>query len=123
MAQNNGDSLMYPMDAWLKWRDMMLESWSKTMSDFVATDAYAQTTGTLLGNYLTLTTPAQEAVERAMEPVLTQLNMPSKSEITSLARRMTNIELRLDDLDAKLDDIQSSLEKLEQPKSTRAKAG
>ena len=35
--------------------------------------------------------------------VLTSLNMPTRTDITSLAERLTNIEKRLDDLDAKLE--------------------
>jgi hypothetical protein len=39
-----------------------------------------------------------------MTQVLTQLNMPIRTDITSLAERLTHIEMRLDDLEAKLDE-------------------
>lgn len=90
------------------------------MTQLVASDAYAQATGAMLDNYLTAFTPAQQAVERAMGPILAQLNMPSRSEVTSLARRLTNIELRLDDCDAKLDAIQRSLQELAETMSATA---
>jgi len=35
---------------------------------------------------------------------LQQSNMPTRSDVVSLAERLTNIERRLDDLDAKLDE-------------------
>jgi hypothetical protein len=43
---------------------------------------------------------------------LTRLNMPMRSDVTSLAERLTNVEMRLDDLDAKLDDIHRAVQAL-----------
>jgi hypothetical protein len=40
-----------------------------------------------------------------MQALLPRLNLPSRDEVTSVARRLTNIELRLDDLDGRIDDI------------------
>lgn len=117
MAENNSQQPMNPLESWIKLRDMMMESWSKAMADVVASDAYAQATGAMLDNYLSVSAPAHQAVERAMEPLLAQLNMPSRPEIISLAKRLTNIELRLDDFDAKLDAIQNSLQELLRHKS------
>ncbi|HEX8992092.1 MAG TPA: poly(R)-hydroxyalkanoic acid synthase subunit PhaE [Anaerolineales bacterium] len=114
MSENNSDSSTNALESWMKLRDMMMESWGKTMADVVSSDAYAQATGTMLDNYLTMSAPAQQAIERTMGPILAQLNMPSRTEVTSLAKRLTNIELRLDDLDAKLDAIRSSLQELTQ---------
>jgi hypothetical protein len=39
-----------------------------------------------------------------MTQVFTQLNMPMRSDVTSLAERLTHIEMRLDDIEAKLDE-------------------
>jgi polyhydroxyalkanoate synthesis regulator phasin len=52
--------------------------------------------------------PFRRLLETAMTQVLTQLNMPTRSDITSLAERLTNIEMRLDDLDTKLDAMQKA---------------
>jgi len=43
-----------------------------------------------------------------MTRTLALLNMPTRSDVSSLAERLTNIELRLDDLDARLDEIRSA---------------
>jgi hypothetical protein len=117
VTENNSTPSMNSMESWIKLRDTMMENWSKAMTDIVASDEYAQAVGTMLDNYLTMTMPAQQSVERAMGPILAQLNMPSRSELTSLAKRLTNIELRLDDFDAKLDAILASLDKLTPAKS------
>jgi hypothetical protein len=47
-----------------------------------------------------------------MTQVLTRLNMPMRSDATSLAERLTNVEIRLDDLDARLDDIHRAIQAL-----------
>lgn len=110
-----------PFGAWAGMRDTMMESWSKAMIDFVNSDAYAQATGTLLDNYLTMSVPFQKSLEAAMTRILAQLNMPSRTEMTSLAERLTNIEMRLDDLDARLDAIQGSL--VDRPASQKRPSG
>jgi hypothetical protein len=101
-------------------RDANLDAWSKTMIELVNTDAYARATGTLLDAWLSNSAPFRKAVESALTQALTSLNLPARSDVTTLAERLTNIELRLDDLDAKLD------EALRAPKGrsgARAKAG
>jgi hypothetical protein len=95
-----------PMEPWRGMRDVYLDAWGKTMVDMVNSEAYAQASGAMLDNYLTISSPFREAVERAMLKTLEQLAMPSRADVVSIAERMTNIEMRLDDLDAKLDNIQ-----------------
>jgi hypothetical protein len=82
-----------------------MESWSKTMIDMVNSDEYSQATGQWLDTYLTMSQPMKRIIDMTMTQVLTGLNMPMRSDVTSLAERLTNIEMRMDDQDAKLDDI------------------
>jgi polyhydroxyalkanoic acid synthase PhaR subunit len=110
VSQKDSANPFDPFGTWTTMRDAMLETWSKAMIDVVNSDAYAQATGALLDNYLSMSTPFQQAVETAMGRILAQLNMPSRAEVTGLAERLTNIEMRLDDLDAKLDAIQGLLQ-------------
>jgi hypothetical protein len=85
-------------------RDANLDAWSKMMIDLVNTDAYAKATGTLLDAWLSNSAPFRKALESTLTQVLTNLNMPTRADVTSLAERLTNIEMRLDDLDAKIDE-------------------
>jgi len=87
-------------------RDTYMDAWSKAVIQTVNSDAYAQAVGTLLDSYLTVSAPFREVIEKTMTQVLTQLNMPTRGDVTNLAERLTNIEMRLDDLDAKLDAMQ-----------------
>jgi hypothetical protein len=94
---------------WKSMRDTSLDSWSKTMIDTVNSDEYSLTTSQWLDTYLTLSQPFRRIIDLMMTQVLTGLNIPMRSDVTSLAERLTNIETRLDDQDAKLDDILNAI--------------
>ena len=97
---------------WKSMRDTSLESWSKMMIDMVNSDEYSQATGQWLDTYLTMSQPMKRIIDMTMTQVLTGLNMPMRSDVTSLAERLTNIEMRMDDQDAKLDDILNTMQAL-----------
>jgi hypothetical protein len=105
MSHNNDTFNPFDPTGMLKnMRDASMDAWSKSMIQFVNTDAYAQATATMLETCLANSVQFRKALEAAMTHVLTNLNMPTRTEITSLAERLTNIEMRLDDLEAKLDE-------------------
>jgi polyhydroxyalkanoic acid synthase PhaR subunit len=95
--------------SWNAMRDASMQSWSKIMIDFVNSEAYSQAMGQWLDTYLTMSQPFQHVIEKTMTRVLTRVNMPVRTDVISLAERLTNVEMRLDDLDAKLDDIQRAI--------------
>ena len=107
MSQNIDNTNPFdPTGMWRGLRDANLDAWSKMMIQIVNSEAYAQATGTMLDAWLTSSAPFRKAMETTMTQVLTQLNMPTRTDVTSLAERITNIEMRLDDLDAKLSEMQ-----------------
>src|SRR6516164_998226 len=95
---------------WKSMRDTSMDSWSKMLIDTVNSDEYSHTTGQWLDTYLTLSQPFRRIIDLMMTQVLTNLNMPMRTDVTSLAERLTNIETRLDDQDAKLDDILKAID-------------
>jgi hypothetical protein len=97
---------------WKSMRDANLENWSKMMIDMVNSDEYSQATGQWLDTYLTSSQPFKGMIDSMMTQVLTGMNMPMRTDISSLAERLTNIETRLDDQDAKLDDILNAIKKV-----------
>ena len=103
-------------------RDANLDAWSKTMIQLVNTEAYAQATATLLDTWLTGSVQFRKALEAAMTQVLTNLNMPTRADVTGLAERLTPIELRLDDLEAKLDEALRPVRKPAGPKNKHSPA-
>jgi hypothetical protein len=102
-------------------RDSNMDAWSKMMQQFVNTEGYAQATGKMLDTYLTTSAPFRNMIEQSMTHVLTQLNMPTRGDVTGLAERLTNIEMRLDDLDAKLDTLLQSRNTAEDTAATSGK--
>ena len=88
---------------WQAGRDAYLDAWARAMVEAVNTDQYAKVTGQMLDSYLSASHPLREVLEKSMVQALQHLNMPSSSDVTALAERVTNIEMRLDDMDAKLD--------------------
>src|SRR5271165_3667049 len=63
-----------------------------------------------LDSYLTLTASTRTMFSQYMGHILGLLNLPSESEVISVAERLTNIEMRLDDLDAKVEQIAENIE-------------
>lgn len=106
-----------PFGAWKNMRDAGMDAWSKMMIQLVNSETYAQASGAMLDAWLTSSTPFRKAIDSTMTQVLTQLNMPTCSDITSLAERLTHIQMRLDDLEAKLDERLRS-----EPKTTPGSA-
>jgi hypothetical protein len=105
MTQKSSD--MNPLDPtaiFRSMRDAGMDSWSKIMIQVVNSDAYVHASSAMLDAWMTSSAPFRKVVEATMTQTLTQLNMPTRSDITVLAERLTHIELRLDDLDAKLDE-------------------
>jgi hypothetical protein len=84
-------------------RDSSMDAWSKMMIQLVNSEAYAQSTATMLDAWLSSSTPFRKVMESTMTQVLINFNMPTRADVIALAERLTNIEMRLDDLEAKLD--------------------
>jgi hypothetical protein len=100
-----------PFGFWKNTQGQTLDAWSKAMIDLVNTDAYAEATGRMLDSYLTVSAPMRKLMEQTMAQVLGQMNLPTRTEVLSLAERLTNMEMRLDDLDARLDAILRAVER------------
>jgi hypothetical protein len=112
MSQKSDDINPFdPTGMFKSMRDTGMDAWSKIMIQVVSSDAYAQASSAMLDAWLTNSAPFRKAVETTMSQALTQLNMPTRADVTGIAERLTNIEMRLDDLAAKLDEGQSATPK------------
>ena len=103
MSQKEISNPLDPSGMFKGMRDAGMDAWSKSMIQLVNSPAYAQATAAALDTWLTTSAPFRKALEATMTQVLTQLNMPTRTDVTSLAQRLTHIEMRLDDLEALLD--------------------
>jgi hypothetical protein len=105
MSQSNDPFNPFdPTGMFKEMRSANMDAWSKMMIQLVNSDAFAQANGTMLDSWFTSSAPFRKAIETAMAHVLTNFNMPTRSDLISLAERLTNIEMRLDDIEAKLDE-------------------
>ena len=95
-----------PLESFRGLRDAYLDAMAKTMVEAVNTEGYAEASGAMLENSLTISAPFRDAMEKSMQQVLQQLSLPSRQDFAALADRFTNMEMRLDDMDAKLDRIE-----------------
>jgi hypothetical protein len=104
MSQSNDSFNPFdPAGMFKTMRDANMDAWSKMMIQLVHSEAYAQATAAMLDSWLTASGPFRKALEMAMSQVLTNLNMPTRADVISLAERLTHIEIRLDDLEAKIE--------------------
>jgi hypothetical protein len=104
--QAGGSKPFDPMEPFREMRDVYLDAMAKAMVEAVNTEGYAQASGAMLENSLTVSAPFREAMEKSMLQVLQHLSLPSRQDFAVLADRFTNMEMRLDDMDAKLDRIE-----------------
>lgn len=117
MSQNPTDGFdpNDPLGTWRTIRDANLDAWAKGMASLVNTEAFAKAIGMQLDTMLAASAPVKQVVQQYMETYLAQMNMPSRSEMVSLAQRLTNIELRLDDMQAQLDDLLAAVRAIPAP--------
>ncbi len=92
-------------------RDANLGAWSRMMIECVNTDAYAQATGELLDGWLSGSAPFRKTLEAALIQAVTNLQLPTRGDVTGLAERLINVEMRLDDIEAKLDELLRAVSK------------
>jgi cobyrinic acid a,c-diamide synthase len=104
-ADNGSAKPVDPFESFRGMRDAYLDSMSKVMINAVNSEEYAEATGAMLNNAMTLSAPFREALDKSMVMALQQLSLPSRQEVAALAQRFSNMEMRLDDMDVKLDRI------------------
>ncbi len=108
----NGFDPNDPVGTWRAWRDATLDAWAKSMTAMVNTETFSQAIGAQLDALLAVSGPIQQSVQQYMERYLAQAQLPSRTEVVSLASRLTNIEFRLDDMQAQLDELTDMVRKL-----------
>ena len=98
------------MSQWKQFLDQSIEAWSKALGQVMSTDAYAQAMGKALEQWLVSYAPVKKSADQSVEATLQALNMPSRAQVTSLAKQIMDLEERLDRLE---DGIAAVLRRLE----------
>ncbi len=104
---------------WKQLMDQSIEAWSRTLSQVMGTDAFAQSLGRTLDQFLTTSAPIKKATDQSIESGLQALNLPSRSQLTGVAKQIVLLEERIEGLEdtlgaitRRLDDIARAVEPL-----------
>jgi hypothetical protein len=85
--------------------DNFQKSWSGVISETVSSKSFAESMGQQLESSLDTMTLFRRQFGDIMEQYLQQMSLPTRKEVISIAKRLTQLEMAVDDLDAKLDEV------------------
>jgi hypothetical protein len=88
-------------------RDVGLDSLAKVVLAVTSSESYSRVSSTLAKPGLVLAGVARRRTDAAMSKLLAHSNMPSRTDVLTLSKRLTNIEMALDDLSAAVDTMRA----------------
>jgi hypothetical protein len=94
-----------PFAQMIQFYDTYAKSWSEAMSGAVASKSVAEAMGQQMEGSLDALTLWRKQMGTIFEQYLQQMSLPTKSQVVSLAERLTNVEMAIQDLDEKLDEL------------------
>ena len=101
----NGKSDIDPFAQMFEYYDMMSKSWSKVMSDSIASKNFAESMGEQIEGSLDAFSLMRRQFTDVFEQYMQQMNFPTRNELVNLSQRLTKIEMDLDDLHSKIDEL------------------
>ena len=97
------------MTQWKQLMDQAIEAWSRALGQVMGTDAFAQALGRALDQLLVAGGPLKKASDQSVEAGLQALNLPSRGQVTDVARQIIALEDRIDGLEDALGAIMRRL--------------
>ena len=94
---------------WKQFLDQWIEAWSKVLGQAMGTEQFAKLMGQSLDQMLVATAPAKKVADQQIEQALQALNLPSRSQLTGIAKQLVELEDRIDRLE---DSINGKLRRL-----------
>src|SRR5262252_10981487 len=94
---------------WKQFLDQWIEAWSKVLGQTMGTEQFAKMMGQSLDQFLVAHGPMKKAVDQQVEAALQALNLPSRSQLTGIAKQLVELEDRIDRLE---DSINAKLRRL-----------
>jgi hypothetical protein len=94
---------------WKQFLDQWIEAWSKVLGQAMGTEQFAKLMGQSLDQMLVTAAPAKKVVDQQIEQALQALNLPSRSQLTGIAKQLVELEDRIDRLE---DSISAKLRRL-----------
>jgi Poly(R)-hydroxyalkanoic acid synthase subunit (PHA_synth_III_E) len=95
---------------WKQFMDQWIETWSRALGHVMGTEIFAQAFGRSLDLMLTVQAPVKKVGAQSMETALFALGLPSRAQVTGVARQLVEMEERVERLE---DSVRAVLEHLE----------
>src|SRR6185503_17325205 len=81
---------------WKTFLDQWIEAWSRALGQAMGTEAFAKNLGQYLDQWLAAYGPMKEASAQAGEQMLQNLGLPSRAQVTGVAKQIVELEERLE---------------------------
>lgn len=107
------------MGQWKQFVDQSIEAWARALGQAMNTEAFAQMLGRYLDQYLVSYGPAKKAVEQSAEGALQALGLPSRAQLTGLARQVVELDERVERLEDMVGEVLRRLEPRGAARATR----
>ena len=98
------------MTQWKQFLDQWIAAWSRVLEQAMGTDTFARAMGKQLEGFLNVSGPVKKAAEQQIEVSLSGLGMPSRTQVTALARHLAQVEDKINALEDKVDRVLHRLE-------------
>ena len=108
------------MAQWKQFLDQWIAAWSKVLEQAMGTEAFAKTLGKQMEGFLNVASPVKKAAEQQIDASLAGLGIPSRGQVTALARHVAQVEEKIDALEDKVDRILRRLNDAGAPRTERA---
>lgn len=76
--------------------DQSIAAWSRALADAMNTEAFAQLLGRYLDQWLATAGPVKKVADESVEAALQAFNVPSRSQVTGVARQIVELEERIE---------------------------
>jgi hypothetical protein len=97
---------------WKQFLDQWIAAWAKVLEQAMGTEAFAQALGKQLEGFLSVASPAKKAAEQHMEAALAGLGVPSRSQVTGIARQIVQLEEKVESVEDRLDAVLARLDEM-----------
>ena len=98
------------MSQWKQFLDQSIEAWSRALGQAMGTEAFAKNLGQYLDQWLAAYGPMKKASAQAGEQMLQNLGLPSRAQVTGVAKQIVELEERLERMEDRLSDVLRRLE-------------
>lgn len=83
--------------------DQWIGFWGQLFEQAMGTEAFAQVMGKQMDVTLSIVNPVKKAMEQQIEQTLKSMGLPSRDQVTSLARQIVHLEEKIEGLEDRLD--------------------